>query len=185
LRRELRRLQHDTGLSTVLVTHDPEEAALLADEVLVMADGQLLQAGAVRDVYRRPASPRVAHLLGIQNLVAGTVTSPSAITAGGLLIEADAQGMAPGTEVLWCVRPEHVTVSEGGAYPATVLDAADMGAVTALTVRLDDGPQLRLRALNQPDLGVGDACRVDLAPGSITVWPTGGELIVDGSPMSG
>ena len=127
----------------------------------------------------------MAHLLGIQNLVAGTVASPSAITAGDLLIEADAHGLASGTEVLWCVRPEHVTLSQGGAYPATVLDAADMGAVSALTIRLDDGPQLRLRALNPPDLGVGDPCRVDLAPGTITVWPSGGELLVDGSPMSG
>ena len=51
LRQELRRLQRDAGLSTVLVTHDPEEAAYLADEILVIADGQILQAGPSREVY--------------------------------------------------------------------------------------------------------------------------------------
>jgi molybdate transport system permease protein len=65
LRRELRRLQRDAGLSTVLVTHDPQEAAFLADEIVVIADGQILQSGPSREVYHRPASPTVARLLGI------------------------------------------------------------------------------------------------------------------------
>ena len=78
LRHELRRLQRDAGLSTVLVTHDPEEAAFLADEILVIADGQILQAGLSREVYHRPASPRVARLLGIENLLPGDGGSPAA-----------------------------------------------------------------------------------------------------------
>ena len=68
LRRELRRLQREAGLSTVLVTHDPEEAALLADEILVIDEGRLLQAGPRAEVFNRPASPQVARLLGIPNL---------------------------------------------------------------------------------------------------------------------
>ena len=58
LRRELRRLQREAGLSTVIVTHDPEEAALLADEILVVDEGRLLQAGPRAEVFARPASPR-------------------------------------------------------------------------------------------------------------------------------
>ena len=68
LRRELRRLQHDTGLATVLVTHDPEEAAFLADEVIVISDGRALQSGSTRDLFTRPSSPEVARLLGVANL---------------------------------------------------------------------------------------------------------------------
>ena len=68
LRRELRRLQHDTGLATVLVTHDPEEAAFLADEVIVISDGRTLQSGSTRDLFARPSSPEVARLLGVANL---------------------------------------------------------------------------------------------------------------------
>ncbi|HVT66481.1 MAG TPA: ATP-binding cassette domain-containing protein, partial [Trebonia sp.] len=86
LRRELRRLQREAGLSTVLVTHDPEEAALLADEILVVDDGRLLQAGPRAEVFGRPASPQVARLLGIPNLVRATVTAPGTLTvpaAGG------------------------------------------------------------------------------------------------------
>jgi ABC-type sulfate/molybdate transport systems ATPase subunit len=69
LRRELRRLQREVNLSTVLVTHDPEEAAMLADEIMVVSDGQVLQSGSCRDVYQRPASVEIGRLLGIDNLV--------------------------------------------------------------------------------------------------------------------
>src|SRR6185437_11398979 len=88
LRRELRRLQRDAGLSTVIVTHDPEEAALLADEILVVDDGRLLQAGPRAEVFARPASPQVARLLGIPNLIPGTVHAPGTLDVAGLLITA-------------------------------------------------------------------------------------------------
>ena len=64
LRRELRQLQLETGISTVLVTHDPEEAALLATEVMVIADGHVLQEGARREVFARPTSPEVGAPIG-------------------------------------------------------------------------------------------------------------------------
>src|SRR5699024_2324502 len=82
LRMQLRRLQHEANLSTVLVTHDPEEAALLADEILVISDGRLMQAGKTADVYRRPASPEVAQLLGIPNLVPGRMQQAGMLRAG-------------------------------------------------------------------------------------------------------
>jgi len=64
LRRELRRLQRETGLATVLVTHDPEEAAFLSDELIVLAEGTVLQSGTSRSVFSRPVSAEVAKLLG-------------------------------------------------------------------------------------------------------------------------
>ena len=67
LQRELRRLQKEIGLATVLVTHDPEEAAFLADEVIVISGGSELQSGPTKELYRRPSSPQVARLLGIVN----------------------------------------------------------------------------------------------------------------------
>ena len=82
LRRELRRLQRDAGLSTVIVTHDAEEAALLADEIIVIGEGGLLQAGPRAEVFSRPASPQVARLLGIPNLIHGTVAEPGVIAVG-------------------------------------------------------------------------------------------------------
>ena len=172
LRRELRRLQRDNGLSTVLVTHDPDEAALLADEILVIADGRLLQAGTRAEVYRRPASPQVARLLGIQNLHPGVVRSAVALSAGGVDIETMNHELALGTDVLWSVRPEHVMVSDAGRYPAEVIDVADLGATTTATLRLNGGPDLRVRSLAPIDLPIGSPCHVDLDPAAISLWPT-------------
>lgn len=173
LRRELRRLQHETGLSTVLVTHDPEEAALLADEILVIDDGMLLQAGPRAEVFNRPASPQVARLLGIQNLGHGVVADPGAIAVGALRMAADTTGLAVGSDILWTIRPDHVVMAKNGAYPAIVDDIADIGTMTTLTLRLPGGQELRVRTTNPGELSPGDDCRVDLNPADITVWPTG------------
>ena len=170
LRRELRRLQHETGLSTVLVTHDPEEAALLADEILVIADGRLLQAGPRSEVYNRPASPEVARLLGIQNLTPGIVAGPGEIMTGTLRIRASTGELPPGSDILWSIRPDHITISEQGEYEAAITDLADIGTLVTLTVQLARGPELRIRTAGAARLNQGDGCRLDLDPDSITLW---------------
>jgi molybdate transport system permease protein len=157
----------------VLVTHDPEEAALLADEILVVADGRLLQAGPRAEVYNRPASPQVARLLGIQNLGHGVVSEPGAITVGALRIAADTGDLPAGCDVLWTIRPDHVAVGARGAYPAIVDDVADIGTITTINVRLPGGPELRVRTTDPGELGPGDTCRVDLDPAAVILWPSG------------
>jgi ABC-type Fe3+/spermidine/putrescine transport system ATPase subunit/ABC-type sulfate transport system permease component len=198
LRRELRRLQRDAGLSTILVTHDAEEAALLADEIIVIGEGGLLQAGPRAEVFGRPASPQVARLLGIPNLIGGTVAEPGVIAVGagpaadgtspGMRIAAPTGDLPAGAEVLWTIRPDHVTVlpgpatdaaanGHGAAYPAVVDDIADIGTLTTLTVQLRTGerraPELRVRTTAALDLAPGDHCAVRLEPADITAWPAG------------
>jgi molybdate transport system permease protein len=184
LRRELRRLQRSAGLSTVLVTHDPEEAALLADEILVIADGRLLQAGPRAEVFARPASPRVARLLGIPNLIPAVVDAPGMLAVGGLRVAADTVGLPPGANVLWTIRPDHIVVLPGAVdctvdaepetYPADADDVADIGTMTTLTVRLRTGqesaPVLRVRTTVTLSLTPGDPCRVRLPAADITAW---------------
>jgi molybdate transport system ATP-binding protein/molybdate transport system permease protein len=175
LRRELRRLQLDAGLSTVLVTHDPEEAALLADEILVIDDGHLLQAGPRAGVFSRPASPQVARLLGIQNLATGVVTGPGEITTGTLRIAAGTGDLPEGSEILWCIRPDRITAGGHGGYAAVVLDVADIGTYVSITAQLAGGPQVRIRTAGAAGLERGDSCRLGLDPEFITLWPAGDE----------
>jgi ABC-type Fe3+/spermidine/putrescine transport system ATPase subunit len=175
LRRELRRLQLDAGLSTVLVTHDPEEAALLADEILVIDGGRLLQAGPRAVVFSRPASPEVGRLLGIQNLLTGVVTGPGEITAGTLRIAAATGDLPAGRDVLWSIRPDRIAAGDQGGYRATVLDVADIGTYTSVNVELTGGPELRIRTAAAAGLERGGSCRVGLDPDFITLWPAGDE----------
>ena len=139
LRRELRRLQRDTGLATVLVTHDPEEAAFLADEVIVISDGRTLQSGSTRDLFSRPSSPEVARLLGIANLYGATVESDGWIDAQGIRIGASTQDLAPATPVLWSIRPEHVILLDAGGLSGTFSDVAEIGTAVDLFISIADG----------------------------------------------
>jgi ABC-type Fe3+/spermidine/putrescine transport system ATPase subunit/ABC-type sulfate transport system permease component len=177
LRRQVRQLQQERGLSTVLVTHDPEEAALLADELLVMVDGRVLQAGPCREVFARPRSPEVAHLLGMANVLAGVADVPGVVRADEVLVGA-AHGEVAGAPVWWSVHPADVTVCPGGRYPARLLDRADLGAELTAVVELDGGPSLEVRTrqfAHLAGLPIGGPCAVDLDPDAVRVWPAGDE----------
>ncbi len=163
LRRELRQLQREAAVSTVLVTHDPEEAALLADEVIVVIDGHVLQQGPTRDVYDRPCSPVVADLLGVRNVFAAEVTDDGRLRCdGGILLRAPTGAFARGTSVLWRVRPDDVHVSA----PHRAQPGAGAG-IDVLDARLDDLSWLGTRV----------EARVALAPGLV--------LEADGSHLGG
>jgi ABC-type sulfate transport system permease component/ABC-type sulfate/molybdate transport systems ATPase subunit len=175
--RELRRLLQDGSFASVLVTHDPEEAALLAEEILVIDEGALLQAGTAAEVFERPASPAVARLLGIDNIQAGRISAPGVVDAGGIAIDAAAaSGFAVGAEVLWCVRPELCAVRfaphDGTGHLSTVLDAVDLGATAELRLGLGEGLELlaRIPLPREPAVS-GAPCTVHLPPEHVRVWP--------------
>jgi ABC-type Fe3+/spermidine/putrescine transport system ATPase subunit/ABC-type sulfate transport system permease component len=191
LRREMRRLQRDVNLSTVLVTHDPEEAAMLADEIMVVSDGQVLQSGSCRDVYHRPASAEIGRLLGIDNLFEGAAGGDGVLLAGGYRAPGVAGGDFPaslvtglpaGARLLWQVPPEALRVRPGSSPSGVngspvdlgqgqVTDIVDLGRSVEVVVLLSSGIELRARALALPDLSVGDACRVETDTDAVSVWP--------------
>lgn len=170
LRRDLRRLQRETGLSTVLVTHDPEEAALLADDVVILDHGESLQQGPLADVFARPASPQVAALLGLPNTHAGTVLSPGRILTGGLELAAPTGGLPVGSEIIWTVRAEDISVDPQGAYRVIVIDDVTLGARHETTVRLQ-ALELTIRTPRPPFAAPVSECRIDLPTDAITLWP--------------
>ncbi|HTU79521.1 MAG TPA: ATP-binding cassette domain-containing protein [Solirubrobacteraceae bacterium] len=114
LRRDLRRLQRDGGPCTVLVTHDPEDAAMLAEDIVVIDDGRALQAGPRLEVFQAPASAHVAALLGIANARRGRVAGPDTLVSDGVLLHAPTHGLPEGREVVWCVRPERIRLAPPG-----------------------------------------------------------------------
>lgn len=171
LRRELRRLQREHDLSTVIVTHDPEEAALLADEIIVLDDGRVLQAASRDSVFRSPSSPQVAALLGIANTHRASTIAADRILSNGVQIRAPTDGLPGGTEVAWCVRPEHIALSGEGCYPAVLLDDADLGFIRELTISLQGTLQLTVRTREPLQLTIGQTLHVDIPLEHIAVWP--------------
>ena len=173
LQRELRTLQREAALTTVLVTHDPEEAALLADEVIVLDRGRVLQQGSMAEVWAHPASPQVASLLGIPNAHPGTVVRPGLVRTGHLELSAPTGDIPTGTDVIWMVRPEAIEVGADGPYPGRVVDSVALGSVHETTI---DVASLRLiaRDARPGPWGLGEPCRIGLPPEALSVWASPG-----------
>jgi ABC-type Fe3+/spermidine/putrescine transport system ATPase subunit/ABC-type sulfate transport system permease component len=180
LRRELRRVQRETGLATVLVTHDPEEAAFLSDELMVIARGEVLQWGTSRSVFSRPASPEVARLVGVENVLEATVVSSTSLAFGDARVTILPTDLAPGTRVHWSVRPEHVGVSAStnpvteGDIEGRMMEIADTGVAYELFVEYANGREIRARTSSEPGVAPGDRCRVIVRADTVSVWPATG-----------
>lgn len=174
---ELKRLQSETGITFVFVTHDQEEALTMSDRIAVMNAGKIRQIGGPRDIYDHPAERFVADFIGDTNFldvellsIAGehaTVRLPSGAEAQ---VRAPGEGVAPGPVTL-AVRPEHASLSggAGAVLPGTLANVVYFGTDTHYHVDLDGGGRFVLRQQNQPDQAqtrtVGDRVEVTLAPG--------------------
>ena len=114
LRDELLALQRRTGVTTVVVTHDLEDAFLLGQRMAVIDSGRVLQEGPREEVFYRPKSREVAEFVRTRNVLRGTVLSADEealrICWRGRVLEAPAQEIAPGTPVDVCIRPTQIMI---------------------------------------------------------------------------
>ena len=166
VRVEIRELQRQLGLTTVMVTHDQEEALTMADRLVVMSEGRVRQVGSQRDLYERPADRFVAGFVGRTTFLEGTVEAPGRFRSdGGLSLACD--GGTPGKAAL-SLRPERVEIapaSEAGALarldnrlPGTVEFVSYLGALVDIHVRLSPHDRLVVQIANReggfsPDVG--------------------------------
>ena len=169
LRDELLALQMQIDATTVLVTHDPAEAMLLADEVLLLEDGHVLQSGAIDEVFLRPASEAAARLLGAGSIAAGQVIRPDLIDIGGVHLAVAGPRLASGP-VGWTVRPDAVRVGVERGLPATVLSVSpSRGGQRWVDIRVG---QAMVRGAAEPGcIVVPGPCRVAIDPAAVQVWP--------------
>ncbi len=182
LRQVLRRLQRESGLTTVLVTHDPEEAAFLSEVMIVIRDGHALQTGSVRDIFTQPASNDVAQLLGVANVTDGVISTPGELVVGTERVYVATGDLAAGARVSWSVRPEDVTlVARGDASPfesrvvsrlaGTISDVIDMGSSVEIVTRVAGEREMTVRVHRQGTIDVGDACDLLIPADRVAVWP--------------
>ena len=168
LRHEIKQLQRRLGVTTVMVTHDQEEALTMADRIVVMNHGVIEQIGGPLDIYRAPASPFVADFIGVMNFVAGAMVRDGVVRLGRIELGCEADGFAPGTPVTLAIRPEDIVVQDVRAGEPNTLEAR-VGAMVFLgsffRAELVDGSlgDARLRA----DLSVDVVRRLGIAENQI------------------
>jgi ABC-type Fe3+/spermidine/putrescine transport system ATPase subunit/ABC-type sulfate transport system permease component len=170
LRREFLQLQQEFEATTILVTHDPSEAILLADELLLLDAGRVLQTGAVGKVFLRPANEAVARLLGAEIIGYGRAVAPDCIDVGdGVRLAVAGPPLAPLKRIGWSVRPERIRFAESGPYPARILHVGEVrDGQRSLTVRLGDA--VFAVAVDPGFLVANDTCRVFIDPQAVQIW---------------
>jgi iron(III) transport system ATP-binding protein len=163
LRHEIAQIQRRLGVTTIMVTHDQEEALTMADRIVVMNRGEIEQVGAPLEIYRSPASPFVADFIGSMNFVAGTVARPGAVRVGDAVLVVDTADTAPGVDVTLAIRPEDVLVGVGGdnAVTARVDAVVFLGSFFRVDLIGEGLGKATLRA----DVAAEAARRLDLAEG--------------------
>ena len=111
MRIELRLLQQDIGVTTILVTHDQEEALSMSDRIVVMEQGQVSQIAAPLELYERPASTFVSRFVGKTNIVQGQVTAANEVSVHETVLSVDTGQYATGSVVQVSIRPEKLVMS--------------------------------------------------------------------------
>lgn len=176
LRQEIRALQKSLGVTTIMVTHDQEEALSVADRIVVMNHGVIDQVGTPMDIYREPASPFVADFVGKVNVLPGRV-SRGQLEIGGHKLPAD----GPDREVRVYLRPEDVlarpiSAGDDHVFDSTVEQVDFLGAFCHVHVRaasLSAQPLtvvLSLNFLAEQSLVVGSPLPLRLLPERLKVF---------------
>jgi spermidine/putrescine transport system ATP-binding protein len=140
---ELKRIQHEVGITFVHVTHDQEEAMTMADEIVIMHDGRIEQQGSPTELYEQPRTAFVAGFLGVSNLLYGIAAGPDLVRLeGGVDVHVPSEALAGRTgKVQIGVRPEKLRLdsSEGNSLSGTVAESAYIGVSTQYIVETPAG----------------------------------------------
>jgi putative spermidine/putrescine transport system ATP-binding protein len=190
LRKEIRSIQRQLGITTVYVTHDQEEALQLSDRVVVMSEGRVEQIGAPADIYNFPATPFVASFVGTLNLLSANV-----IDASGARVSVEGQELRTarpiesardGATVTVAIRPESIELGDGGGpnrLSGTVEDVSFLGSIVRTRVRIGgDGTSISLDSFNDPTMtlpSIDASVRVSFPPEACLVIGAGTAPEVD------
>ncbi|EWY42565.1 spermidine/putrescine ABC transporter ATP-binding protein [Skermanella stibiiresistens SB22] len=186
---ELRQLCNSLGLTTILVTHDQEEALVLADQIAVMRDGRIEQAAPARTVYERPTSRFVADFIGTSNFLPAVISGES----GGLTLLQGADGrlfasavpndLTAKDAVMVAIRPESVRLSPGAvpageanAISGPVLRTVFKGQLLSVWIAMPDGGEF------VASLPIEDTVQSNPQPGEVWTarWASERTLVVRG-----
>jgi putative spermidine/putrescine transport system ATP-binding protein len=147
---ELKRIQRNAGTTTILVTHDQEEALSLADRVALLNRGKLEQFASPTEIYDRPASLFVNTFVGSANVLDGEVAAAEGgqytvkLAVGGSILATSPVVLQVGAQVQVCLRPEALALTpHPDGLPATVEVGLPLGASIIHELRLADGTSLK------------------------------------------
>jgi putrescine transport system ATP-binding protein len=165
---ELKALQRELGMTFIIVTHDQEEAMIVADRIGVMNAGRLAQVGSPRELYSAPNSRWIAGFVGDVNLIEGVVAGAQngvvqlQTQDAGRILVATKTRYARGAPLAAALRPELIRLgpdsgvhADANCISGTLIDSSYLGAFSLCRVRLPSGAELRVRSASDLALTPG------------------------------
>jgi iron(III) transport system ATP-binding protein len=183
LRDELKALQRRLGVTTIMVTHDQEEALAIADRIVVMNHGVIEQVGAPQDIYRHPATPFVADFVGHMNFLPGRLRGAGQIQIGPVELKADVSDIRVSSDgtVMVCFRPEDVQIrglnlSQPNVLTLGISKIEFLGSFCRAALTFDGNAELSLtadfsmNAMRDLALNLGKSVTIALPPDRLRVF---------------
>ncbi|RWM33098.1 ABC transporter ATP-binding protein [Mesorhizobium sp.] len=186
MRVEIKKIQKETGITAIFVTHDQEEALSMSDRIVVMNAGAVEQIGAPQEVYETPATAFVADFLGKANMLAGTVSRSDgalAITlaAGQTIDVTSPRPLAPGSKVTVVVRPQKLSVgatASANRLSGRVVSTSYLGGSAIYEIDIGGETSIRANApINGRIVREGEPIEVGFDPGGCVLLDEGGQRI--------
>lgn len=169
VRTETLRTIKDTGVGTLMVTHDPEEAMFMADRILVMNEGEVLQDGTPTDLYFHPHNQFVTELFGPVNEFTGIVENNLIKTPVGAF---PISGYNNGTELSFLIRPEGFMIDQAVSdISMKVITARPLGRSSVVMMELDDGTPVEARVPGVVLPEAGSSVTISIRPEQIHYFP--------------
>src|SRR4051812_36312630 len=167
---EVKRLQREYGITTILVTHDQEEALSMADRIAVMARGRVEQVSSPTEIYDKPATLFVNQFVGTTNVLTGEFSNDGAaarvmLSGAALDVPADTS-FANGTRVAVSVRPEHLRVVPSGGLAGTVKAVLPLGSHVVYDIEIAPDVSIKVSEPREGQAMRESGKRVNIAPTS-------------------
>ena len=149
LRKQIKDLHRNLGVTTIMVTHDQEEAQSMADRIFVMKDGEIIQSGSPRDIYDRANSPFIADFIGVTNFIGAIVTGENLVRCGKSMIKCDTKTFKIGQAIRIAIRPESIRINntpskEDNTIEANIIENEFLGSFERLYL---DCPKIEAKHL--------------------------------------
>ncbi|MDA9982590.1 putative 2-aminoethylphosphonate ABC transporter ATP-binding protein [Gammaproteobacteria bacterium] len=192
LRREMKALQRRLGVTTVMVTHDQEEALTMADRIVVMNQGIIEQVGTPTEIYREPKTLFVADFIGAMNQAAGKATSSDSVAIGEVTLSSQPHNIPLGESLVVTIRPEDI-VPHGQAahspdgpdtnqnsentFDASIEDMEFLGSYWRVSLKNSAlgnvllSADISINAVRRMNIAVGNSITVELPAKRVWIFP--------------